>query len=139
MATNSQGSTTSTSATLSVDALIPGTAPTFSLQPVSASANDTDDAHFTATATGDPTPTLQWRKGGSNLVESARLVGVTTGSLAILEVTEADEGIYDCMATSTAGSTASTGATLIVNQVGYSPSTPNVLGNRTRRKRLGIF
>lgn len=140
VATNSQDSTTSNSATLTVDAITPGTPPAFTVQPASLSVNEADDASFTAEATGDPTPTLQWRKGGSNLSESARIIGVTTGSLSILDVTESDEGAYDCVATSTAGSATSTGATLIVNQTGYQPSTPSVIGNRgTRARRLGIF
>lgn len=59
VATNSAGSATSNAVTLTV-AIAPS-APVFITQPADASVNAGSSAHFSAAASGTPTPTFQWQ------------------------------------------------------------------------------
>jgi hypothetical protein len=106
VATNSAGTATSMAATLTVNAA--NTAPAFTTQPTSQSAAAGGSATFTVTASGSPTPALQWRKGGVNLA------GRTAATLVLTSVGSGDAGSYDCVATNVAGTVTSTAATLTV-------------------------
>lgn len=61
------------------------------------------------TATGTPSPTYQWRKGGVDIA------GATDATLAIASVQVADSGIYTCAVTNSAGTVVSEPATLTVS------------------------
>jgi len=50
-------------------------------------------ASFTVAATGTPAPTYQWRKNGTNLS------GATSATLTLTNVSAADAGSYDVIAT----------------------------------------
>ncbi|MBE2213148.1 MAG: immunoglobulin domain-containing protein, partial [Opitutaceae bacterium] len=115
VATNSAGSATSSPATLTVNAA--ATAPAFTTQPASQATTVGGSVTFTVAATGNPTPTLQWRFGG------AALAGQTGSSLTIANVQAGNAGSYDCVATNSAGSATSTGATLTVG----APAAPSIL------------
>ncbi|XP_077571540.1 hemicentin-1 [Stigmatopora nigra] len=54
---------------------------------------------------GDPHPVLRWLRSGKPLHRSVRVQALHNGSLIIYSVTAADEGDYDCVAESEAGST----------------------------------
>src|SRR5258706_14117972 len=60
VATNSSGSTTSNSATLTIGTAPTGTAPSFMGQPISQTVNALSTVSFMVSAAGSPTPTLQW-------------------------------------------------------------------------------
>ncbi len=66
---------------------------------------------FSAGATGIPTPTFQWRKGGT------AISGATSTSFSISATVLADAGNYDVIATNSAGATTSTTAVLAVGKL----------------------
>ena len=66
-------------------------------------------ASFSATATGYPLPTYQWRKGGSTIA------GATNSVLSFASAAIADAGTYDVVATNGSGSATSNSVALTVN------------------------
>jgi beta-galactosidase len=108
VATNRQGSVSSTAVTLTVAAPpMAQTAPSFTQQPTSVTLSIGAAATFTALATGQPAPTYQWRKGGTNIA------GATAASYTTPAVALADDGaVYSVVATNSLGSVTSTSATL---------------------------
>jgi len=82
-------------------------------EPASQTKNPGETATFTSTASGDPTPTIQWFANfGSGFVI---LIGQTSTVLSIASVAESDEGDYQAVFTNSAGSDTSTDSTLSVN------------------------
>ncbi len=110
--TNSLGSVTSNTATLTVNP--PNIVPTFTTQPVSQTVTVGTAVTFTAAATGTPAPTYQWRKNGVDLVSA------TNATFRIDSAGTAHAGTYAVVATNFAGSATSNPATLTVN----APPTP---------------
>ncbi|XP_074526683.1 hemicentin-1 [Halichoeres trimaculatus] len=53
---------------------------------------------------GDPSPVLRWLRNGKALLHSLRMQTLHNGSLVIYSITAADEGEYQCVAESEAGS-----------------------------------
>lgn len=95
-------------------------APTVLTNPSNQTVTAGDDATFTCAASGNPAPTYQWRKNGSNIS------GATSASLVIVNAQDANEGTYDCVCTNSEGSATTTGATLTVNAAAdTTPPTPN--------------
>ena len=118
VATNSVTSVTSSAAALSVSAVaVADVAPAFTSQPTSQSASTGGIAIFTLTASGSPTPTLQWQRNG------APLAGETAPSLTLTNLQSSDAASYTCVATNSAGSATSSAATLTVNAP--SPTGPD--------------
>ena len=112
VATNSQGSVSSTAVTLTVAAPpVAQTAPSFTQQPTSVTLSIGSSATFTALATGLPAPTYQWRKGGTNIA-AATAASYTTPAVALVD----DGAAYSVVATNSLGSVTSTSATLSVTQ-----------------------
>ncbi len=123
VATNSAGSATSATATLSVGSTPPpgATTPVFTLQPQSATATAKTTVSFTASATGTPAPTYQWRKDG------AAISGATTAKLTLASVNKGSAGTYTVLAANSAGSAVSNPATLTVtNSRAAAPSDPTL-------------
>ena len=117
VATNSAGSATSNGATLTVNAAPPTTtAPTITTQPTSQTATAGTSVTFTGAASGNPAPTYQWRKDGSDIS------GATSSSFTIASVASSDAGTYTLVATNSAGSATSNGATLTVSAASPPPS-----------------
>ncbi|MCX6945172.1 MAG: immunoglobulin domain-containing protein, partial [Opitutales bacterium] len=85
------------------------TAPAITTQPSSQAVTAGGTASFTVAASGSPTPTYQWAKGGVNIS------GATSATLALSNVQAADAGTYTATATNSAGTATSTGAVLTVN------------------------
>jgi hypothetical protein len=83
-------------------------APSFTTQPQSQTVAAGGSATFTVAVSGSPTPTLQWRKDGT------AIAGQTGTSLTLTNVTNANAGAYSAVATNSAGSATSNGATLTV-------------------------
>lgn len=62
-----------------------------------------DSATFTCTATGIPTPNITWYRSGKQVSGSSyEIISVTANSsqLTIKNVAQADDGYYECRATS---------------------------------------
>ena len=107
---------TSTGASLSV-APTP-VAPTITTNPSSQSVGTGAIVVFTASASGNPAPSFQWKKNGSNLSDGGDVSGSATSVLTLSFVTAADNGTYTVVATNGVGSPAlSSGANLTVTGV----------------------
>ncbi len=109
VATNSQGTTTSNAAVLTVTTPTPST-PSFSVHPSNSSVSVGATATFNVTAEGFPAPTLQWQKNGSDIS------GATSASYTTPATVASDNGAtFRCIATNAQGSAASNSALLTVN------------------------
>ena len=113
VATNSAGSTTSATAVLTVSTAT--TAPTITPQPASQTVASGTAASFSVTASGNPTPTYQWQKGGVNIA------GATSATYSIASVVAGDAGNYAVVATNSVGNATSNSAALTVSA---TPTTP---------------
>ncbi len=111
---NSAGSTTSDTATLTVNPA--AVAPAITTQPVSQTVLTGASVTFTAAASGTPTPTYQWQYNGANIS------GATSASYTIASVATGNAGTYTMVATNSAGSATSSGAVLTVNAVTVAPT-----------------
>jgi hypothetical protein len=107
-----------------------GTAtPVVTLPPSSQSTIAGSSVTFTASATGTPTPTLQWTFNG------AAIAGATATTLVVTNVQTANAGTYRVTATNSAGATDSVAAVLgfssnlkstgTVSEVGSNITHPN--------------
>jgi hypothetical protein len=112
VATNSVSSVTSNAAVLTVNA-----PPAFTTQPQSQTVSAGANVTFTAAASGTPTPTYQWKKGGTDIA------GQTGATLTLNNVQAADAATYTVVATNSVTSTTSSGAVLTVNA---SPTAPAI-------------
>lgn len=97
--------------------------PLITTQPVSLSVNDRSPAAFSVSATGTQPLTFQWKKNGSNIS------GGTQQVFKINAATISDSGTYSVVVTNSAGSLASSEATLTVKGLAptitsQSPATP---------------
>ena len=102
--TNEAGSVTSSSATLTVNAL---TAPVIIAQPSGQTAYEGDSVTFSVIATSNGTsPTYQWKKSSSTIV------GATSPQYTISSVVSGDAGNYTVVITNSVGSTTSSTAVL---------------------------
>jgi hypothetical protein len=106
--TNACGSVTSSNASLSVS-----TALGFTQNPSSTSACVGGNASFSVVATGSPT--YQWRRGFTNLVDGGSISGATTPNLTITGVVTGDAGNYTCVISNACGNLTSNFATLGVS------------------------
>lgn len=113
--TVSDGSLTATD-TFVVTVSAPLTAPLFTAQPATQTVTAGASVSFTAFASGNPAPTYQWRKNGTNIT------GATTASYSIAGTTAADAGTYAVVATNSVGSATSSGAVLTVNAATSVPA-----------------
>jgi len=83
-----------------------------------ASACAGNDLSITLVASG-ANITYQWRKGTTNLVESATVVGTKTNTLTLKQLAAGDVGQYSCVVTGMCGTPATSSATAV------SISTPS--------------
>lgn len=81
----------------------------FSTQPTAQAACSGGSVTFTSVAFGTPTPTYQWRKGGTNIS------GATSSSYTIPSAIAGDAGTYDVVITNSCTSVTSSGAALSIN------------------------
>lgn len=113
VAGNAAGSVTSSSATLAV--LDPNVAPSITTQPVAQSVTEGATVSFTASASGNPAPTYQWRKNGVAVADGGNVSGATSATLALTNVTAADAATYTVAASNVAGTAISSGVSLVVS------------------------
>lgn len=110
--TNPAGSVTSSAAILTVNA-----PPVITAQPANQSVVVGQSATFSVTATGNPAPTYQWRKGG------VAIAGGTASSYTTPLSVIGDSGsTFDVVVTNSIGSVTSAGATLTVNPAPVAPT-----------------
>ena len=114
VATNAAGSATSSAATLTINAA--ATAPSITSQPTSVTVTAGGSATFTVAASGSPTPTYQWQKGG------VAIAGATSATYSIASVVTGDAGNYTAVASNSAGSATSAAATLTVSAATSAPA-----------------
>ncbi len=113
VATNSAGVATSNGAALIVN--VPSSLPTIFLQPAGQNVLVGASVSFAAGAFGTPAPTFQWRKNGADLP------GATAVTLTLTNVQLADAGTYLLVASNSAGSAATNGASLTVAMATAAP------------------
>jgi hypothetical protein len=121
VATNSQGSITSNAALLTVSAVF--SAPVISVQPVSQTVTVGQSVTLNVTASGNPTPSCQWNKNGTNIS------GATSTMFTIGSADVADSGSYAVVVTNNQGAVTSNAAILTVfgqkRPVAYYPFNGN--------------
>jgi sugar lactone lactonase YvrE len=113
VATNSAGSATSSAASLTVTTA--SSAPVITTQPVSQTVTPGSTATFTVAASGNPAPTYQWQKGGTNIA------GATSATYSITNTANGDAGSYAVVVANSAGSTTSSAASLTVTSASSAP------------------
>ncbi len=112
--TNSEGSATSSIATLTVTAT--AVKPTIKTQPANVTVAVGQTATFTVVANGTAPLTYQWKKGTTN-------VGTNSATYTTPATTSADNGAkFEVTVTNSAGSVTSTMATLTVNAAAVKPT-----------------
>ena len=109
VATNSAGSTTSDSVTLTVNPLT--SPPVITTQPLDRTTIVGSAVTFTAMASGTPAPTYQWRKDG------IAISGASSANYAIAKVGAGDAGAYSVVATNSAGAATSVSAQLVLDTI----------------------
>lgn len=91
-------------------------APAFTIQPNPMMVAAGDMLVLSARASGEPLPSYQWRKDGSNVT------GATGATLAIPAASPADAGSYDVVASNESGTVASQRATVTIGRHSQSIS-----------------
>lgn len=106
--TNAAGSATTTSALLTVN-----TVPAITAHPSNLTVNEGQTATFTAAATGNPAPTVQWQSSpdGNTWTD---ITGATSATLSFAAQSADNAKQYRAVFTNLAGSAASNAATLTV-------------------------
>ena len=77
-----------------------------------------EEVRFECKASGDPPPTLTWRKDGAILSRAGRHVVLGDGILTIAHPSQSDEGIYECVAENEAGQVVSQAALTFYEEAG---------------------
>src|SRR6058998_1051276 len=112
---NSTGTVTSNTATLTVNAA--AVAPAITAQPVSQTVTAGQTATFTVVAAGTAPLSYQWQKNGANIS------GATSASYATPATTSSDSGAtFDVVVSNSAGTVTSNTATLTVNAAAVAPA-----------------
>jgi hypothetical protein len=120
--TNTLGSVTSSIATLTVN-----TAPMVTTQPVNQSANAGQTAAFTAAASGNPTPTVQWQVS-ANGTNWTNIAGATSTTYSFTVQVADNDKQYRAVFTNIVGSTNSNAAILTVY---FAPTVTTHPSNQT--------
>lgn len=77
-------------------------APALMALPLTLVVNETKSAFFSCTATGNPSPKIEW-KGPNGVVVRKKAKHVTVGNLIIQNVTINDAGVYQCVGSNPLG------------------------------------
>ncbi len=115
--TNSVGTTPTTAATLAVQF-----APAMTVNPANQTVTAGQAATFTTSASGNPTPTIQWQVSTDHGETFNDISGATNLTLTLTSVTTAQNGYqYRAVFTNSIGSITTSIATLTVNSLSTSP------------------
>jgi hypothetical protein len=107
--TNAGGTGTTTAATLTVDF-----APTVTLNPVNLTIGATDTATFTAAATGNPAPTVQWFVSTNGGTTFTAVAGATSTTLSFAAALAQSGNLYEAVFTNSITTSTTTPALLTV-------------------------
>jgi len=135
-ATNAFGTGNATTLTITVSApVVPpsNTVPVFATQPQNTSATVGGSVTLTASATGTPSPTYQWRKNGANIT------GATGSSLALSNLQVEDAGSYTVVATNVAGSATSQTAIVGIISTAKVSGAGNIAGSDIKHPNGNIY
>jgi hypothetical protein len=127
--TNSIGTQTTTPATLTVDSL-----PTVTTQPTDVSVVQGQPASFTAAATGNPTPTVQWQVSTNGGVTFTNIGGATSDTYTVTTAAGESGNQYQAVFINSVGSATSTPATLTLDtmpSVTTQPTDVSVIEGHT--------
>jgi hypothetical protein len=97
---------------------IPATALAITLSPADQVVNAGDPATFTASASGDPVPTVQWQVSTNHGTTFNNITGATTASFTLTTDPSLDGYEYQAVFTNSSGSAVTTAAILTVK---YAP------------------
>ncbi len=123
--TNSIGSSTSAPATLSVQ-----TVPVVTTDPSDALVDLGQSASFTAAATGNPAPTVQWQESTDGGTTFADIPGAISGTYTLTTASGDSGDQFQAVFTNAAGTATSTPATLTLDTlpvVGTNPTAVTVI------------
>ncbi|MGH7168703.1 MAG: beta strand repeat-containing protein, partial [Gemmataceae bacterium] len=113
--TNSAGSATTSAATLTVQY-----APTVTTNPISQTVTAGGNVSFTALASGNPTPTVQWQISTDGGTTFSNISGATDTTLTLTGVTSTmDDDEFEAVFTNNVGNATTSAATLTVQ---YAPT-----------------
>lgn len=116
------GNGTAPDATQVFTLTVNGIAPAVTSQPVGQTVAAGQDATFTASASGDPSPAVQWQVSAGN-GPFTDIAGATQPTLTITAATPAQDGSsYRAVFTNTAGTAVTGAATLTVINITLQPS-----------------
>jgi uncharacterized delta-60 repeat protein len=118
--TNSVGSVTTSPVTLTVE-----TAPSITTNPSSVTAQAGAQASFTAAATGNPAPTVQWQVSSDGGTTWSPISGATNPTLSFTAAAGDNGDQYEAVFTNSVGTVTTAAATLTVE------SAPAILSNPT--------
>jgi hypothetical protein len=111
---NSAGSATTNAATLTVTAPPSGEAPQLTTQPTSQTVAVDAWTTFTAAASGDPTPSVQWEVSSDGGSSWSEITGATSTSYSFTATSAQNDDEYRAAFTNSAGSATTNAATLTV-------------------------
>lgn len=114
--TNSAGSAITNAATLTVQ-----TAPQITLSPSNVSTTAGSQVSFSATASGTPTPTVQWQLSTNSGASWSPISGATAATYSFIAQTGQSGDLYRALFSNSAGSTPSDPASLSVAQGSTGP------------------
>ncbi len=124
------GDTTYDTSTSGVVAQVIAGAPLVTSNPSGSTVNGGSTASFTASAIGNPTPTVQWQVSSNGGTTWANISGATNATYSFTAVAGNEGNQYRAVFINSLGSAASTAATLHVNQAPVVNSNPlNVSAN----------
>ncbi len=127
--TNAAGSIISAAATLIVN-----TTPTVTTNPLSQTVTAGNPVTFTASASGQPTPTVQWERSTDGGATFAPIAGATALSLTFSTAAGDNGNQYRAVFTNTCGKVTTSAAVLTVNtppQITLQPSNQTVCAGAT--------
>ena len=108
--------------------LVPAIAPAITQSPSNQTVSSGATASFTAAATGNPTPTVQWQVSTNGGTSWSDISGATNTTYSFTAASGDNGNQYRAVFTNTAGSATSSAATLTVN---YAPSVTQNPSNST--------
>ncbi|XP_054274117.1 peroxidasin-like isoform X2 [Macrosteles quadrilineatus] len=96
--------------------------PRFTQEPTDVEVNFGGIVHFTCKAEGDPQPKIVWMRDSNEInMEDPRYSVAEDGTLKIAPMSDADLGVYECMAKSPTGEVKSRSAKMIYNKRNSKP------------------
>ncbi|CAL4059823.1 unnamed protein product, partial [Meganyctiphanes norvegica] len=105
--------------------------PRFLRKPENTFAYQKEDIELECNVYGQPTPTVHWLKNGELIVESEYFQIVNGNNLKILGLVSTDSGMYQCLASNSAGDVQASAQLLVLKSDPESSSGEDVNSNGT--------